>query len=153
MGLDAIILVFWMLSFKPTFSLSSFTFNKRLFSSLLSAIRVVSSHIWGYWYFPRNLDSSLIFMNTMKIFSNRKMCQKVQVERTNLKMAKEWKIPENIKISSETGNLKEFVQRIKDVKAIWLWHLSPPRSPGLIWLIWLYRQVFPSSLTTPCVSL
>ena len=44
MGPDAMILVFWMLSFKPTFSLSSFTFIKRLFSSsLLSAIRVVSS--------------------------------------------------------------------------------------------------------------
>ena len=38
------ILAFWMLSFKPTFSLSFFTFIKRLFSSsLLSAIRVVSS--------------------------------------------------------------------------------------------------------------
>ena len=38
------ILVFWMLSFKPPFSLSSFTFIKRLFSSSsLSAIRVVSS--------------------------------------------------------------------------------------------------------------
>ena len=36
--------VCWMLSFKPTFSLSSFTFIKRLFSSSsLSAIRVVSS--------------------------------------------------------------------------------------------------------------
>ena len=43
MGLDAIILVFWMLSFKPTFSLS-LIFSKRLFSSSsLSAIRVVSS--------------------------------------------------------------------------------------------------------------
>ena len=43
MGPDAMILVFWMLSFQPTFSLSSFTFIKRLFSfSLLSAIRVVS---------------------------------------------------------------------------------------------------------------
>ena len=40
----SMILVFWMLSFKPTFSLSSFTFIKRLFSSSsLSAIRVVSS--------------------------------------------------------------------------------------------------------------
>ena len=29
MGLDAMILVFWMLSFKPTFSFSSFTFIKR----------------------------------------------------------------------------------------------------------------------------
>ena len=43
MGQDAMILVFWMLSFKPTFSLSSFIFIKRLFSSSLSAIRVVSS--------------------------------------------------------------------------------------------------------------
>ena len=44
MGLDAMILVFWMLCFKWTFSLSSFTFIKRLFSSSsLSAIRVVSS--------------------------------------------------------------------------------------------------------------
>ena len=37
-------LSFWMLSFKPAFSLSSFTFIKRLFSSSsFSAIRVVSS--------------------------------------------------------------------------------------------------------------
>ena len=44
MGPDAMILVFWMLSLKPTFSLSSFTFIKRLFSSSsLSAIRMVSS--------------------------------------------------------------------------------------------------------------
>ena len=44
MGLDAMSLVFWMLSFKPAFSLFSFTFIKRLFSSSsLSAIRVVSS--------------------------------------------------------------------------------------------------------------
>ena len=43
MGPDVMILVFWMLSFKPTFSLS-FTFIKRLLSSsLLSAMSVVSS--------------------------------------------------------------------------------------------------------------
>ena len=42
-GPDAIIFVFWMLSFKPTFSLSSFTFIKQLFcSSSLSTIRVMS---------------------------------------------------------------------------------------------------------------
>ena len=39
---DAMILVFWMLSFKPTFSLSTFT-KRLLSSSSLSAIRVVSS--------------------------------------------------------------------------------------------------------------
>ena len=44
MGPDAMILVFWMLRFKPDFLLSFFTFIKRLFSSfLLTAIRVVSS--------------------------------------------------------------------------------------------------------------
>ena len=43
MGPDAIF-VFWVLIFKSTFSLSSFTFIKRLFiSSSLSAIRVVST--------------------------------------------------------------------------------------------------------------
>ena len=44
MGSDAMILDFYMLSFKLAFLLSSFTFTKKLFSSfLLSAIRVVSS--------------------------------------------------------------------------------------------------------------
>ena len=44
MGLDAMMFIFWMLSFQPPFSLSSFTFIKRLFSSSsLSAIRVVAS--------------------------------------------------------------------------------------------------------------
>ena len=44
MGPDVMIIVFWMTSFKPAFSLSSFTLIKRLFSySSLSAIRVVSS--------------------------------------------------------------------------------------------------------------
>ena len=44
MELDAMILVFWMLSFESAFSLYSFTFIKRLFSSSsFSAIRVVSS--------------------------------------------------------------------------------------------------------------
>jgi len=44
-GPDATIIAFWMLSFKPAFSLSSFTFIKRLFSSSLSAIRVVSAYL------------------------------------------------------------------------------------------------------------
>ena len=43
-GLDAMILVFWMLSFKTAFSFCSFTLIKRLFSSSsLSAIRVALS--------------------------------------------------------------------------------------------------------------
>ena len=54
MGLDAMILVFWVLTFKTFFSLSSFTLIKKLFSfSLLSAIRVVSSAIRNCWYFSQ----------------------------------------------------------------------------------------------------
>ena len=44
MGPDAMIFVFWVLSFKSAFSLSSFTLIKRLVSSpSLSAIKVASS--------------------------------------------------------------------------------------------------------------
>ena len=67
MGLDAMILVFWMLSFKPACSLSSFTLIKRLFSyCLLSAIRVVSSAYlnmknWCFWtvVLEKTLESPL----------------------------------------------------------------------------------------------
>ena len=49
MGPDAMILVFWMLSFKPTFSLYSFTFIKRLFSSskeiISSQLEIISSQL------------------------------------------------------------------------------------------------------------
>ena len=49
-GLDSMILAFWMLSFKPSFSLSSFTFIKRLFSSSsFSVLRVVPSAYLGPW--------------------------------------------------------------------------------------------------------
>ena len=53
-GPDTMILVFWMLSFKPAFSLSSFTLINKLFSSSsFSAIKVewYHLHIWSCWYF------------------------------------------------------------------------------------------------------
>ena len=58
--------VFWVLSLKPTFSLSSFTFIKRLFSSsLLSAIRVVSSaYLRLLIFLPAIFDSSLCFFQS-----------------------------------------------------------------------------------------
>ena len=63
MGPDAMIFVFWMLSFKPTFSLYSFTFIKRLFSSSsLSAIRVCHLHIWDYWYFSQQSWFQLVLL-------------------------------------------------------------------------------------------
>ena len=55
---------FWMLSFKPAFSLSSFTFIKRLFSSsLLYVIRVVLATLSEVIdIFSSSLDSSLYFI-------------------------------------------------------------------------------------------
>ena len=66
-GPDALILVFWMLSFRPTFSLSSFTFIKRLFSSSsLSAIRVVL----GYTKILRNIETNPNFFQVHMIWGN-----------------------------------------------------------------------------------
>ena len=59
-GPDAMILVFWMLSFKPTFSLSSFI--ERLFSSSLSAIGWYHLHIWSIDISPSSFDSSFCFI-------------------------------------------------------------------------------------------
>ena len=75
MGPDAMILVFWMLSFKPTFSPSSFTFIKRLFnSSSLSAIKVVSSaYLRLIDISPSNLDSSLCFIQPGILYSAYKL--------------------------------------------------------------------------------
>ena len=63
MGLDAMIFVFWLLSFKPAFSLSSFTFIKRLFSfsSLCHKGGVICiSEVIDIS--PGNLDSSFCFI-------------------------------------------------------------------------------------------
>ena len=51
MGPDAMILVFWMLIFKPDFSLSSFTLFKRLSSFSPLPLGWYHLHIWGCWYF------------------------------------------------------------------------------------------------------
>ena len=57
MGLDAMILVFLIFSFKPALSLSSFTLIKRLFSSTSHAIKVASS---AYLRLLMSLSSILI---------------------------------------------------------------------------------------------
>ena len=78
MGMDAMILVFSMLSFKPTFSLSSFSFIKKLFSSSLSAIRVVSSAYLRLLIFlpailiPAYASSSLAFQTMYSAYKLNK---------------------------------------------------------------------------------
>ena len=90
-------LVFWMLSFKPTFSLSSFTFIKRLFSySSLSAIRVVSSAYLRLLIFlpatliPACASSSLAFHMMYSSFRLNKQGDNIQPWRTPFPIWNHW---------------------------------------------------------------
>ena len=89
MGLDAMILAFWMLSFKPAFSLSSFTFIRRLLSSSsLSPIRVVSSAYLRLLIFlpailsPAYALSSLAFCMMYSAYKLNKQSDNIQPWRT-----------------------------------------------------------------------
>ena len=81
MGPDTMI---WMLSFKPAFSLSSFTFIKRLFSSsLLYAIRVVSSACLRLLFIlailiPACASSSLAFLMMYFAYNLNKQGDNIQ---------------------------------------------------------------------------
>ena len=76
---------FWMLSFKPAFSLSSFTFIKRFFSSSsLSAIRLVSSSYLRLLILlltiliPACVSSSLAFCMMYSVYKANKQCNNIQ---------------------------------------------------------------------------
>jgi len=88
-GLDAMIFVFQMLSFKPAFSVSSFSFIKKLFSSsLLSAIRVVSSEYLRILVFfpailiPACVSSSLEFHMMYSAYKLNKQGDSIQPRHT-----------------------------------------------------------------------
>ena len=85
MGLDGMIFVFWMLNLKPAFSLSSFTFIKRLFSSSsLSAITMVSStYLKLLIFLPAILilgcdSSSLAFLMMYSAYKLNKQVDSIQ---------------------------------------------------------------------------
>ena len=85
MGPGAMILVLWMLSYKPTYSLSSFTFIKRLFSSsLLSDVRVVSSAYLRLLIFlpailiPTCASSNLVFLMMYSVYKLNKHSDNIQ---------------------------------------------------------------------------
>ena len=88
MGPDAMIFVFWMLSFKSTFLFSSFTFIKSLFrSSSLSVIRVASSAYLRLLIFlpviliPACDSSSPAFLMTYSIYKLIKHGDNMQLWR------------------------------------------------------------------------
>ena len=95
-----------MLSFKLAFSLSSFTFIKRLFSSSLSAIRVVSSTYLRLLIFllpiliPACASFSLVFCLMYSAYNLNKQGDKIQpLTRwitTNWKILQEMEIPDHL---------------------------------------------------------
>ena len=97
--LDAMILVFWMLHFK-SFSLSSFTFIKRLFSSSsLSAIRVVSSAylrlltVLSATLIPACASSSPAFLMMYSAYKLNKQGDKIQPWRTPFPIWNQYLVP------------------------------------------------------------
>ena len=65
MRLDAMVLVSWMFSFKPAFSLSSCTPSRGSLAPLhFLPLEWYHLHFWGYWYFSHNLDSSFWFIQS-----------------------------------------------------------------------------------------
>ena len=89
MGPDAMILVFWMLNFKSSFSHSSFTFIQRLFSSSsLSVIRVVPSAYLRLLIFlsviliPACASSSPAFLMMYSAYKLNKQGDNIQPWRT-----------------------------------------------------------------------
>ena len=89
-GLDAIIFIFWMLNFKPTFSLSSFIFLKKPFSSSsLSAIRVVSSAYLGLLVF---LLAILILVYDLSSMTFRMMYSAYKFNKQG-ENTQPWRIP------------------------------------------------------------
>ena len=88
-GTDAMILVFWMLSFKPAFSLSPFTFIKRLFgASSLQLLKWYPLHIGGCWYFWASLTVNSSKRVLLKVNSSIKCLIRRNEDLRHYKMYK-----------------------------------------------------------------
>ena len=89
MGPDAMILIFWILSFKTTFSLSSFIFIKRILSYCWLSARMVlsSAHLRLLIYVPAIFipacaSSILAFFNMYSSYKLNKQCDNIQLWHT-----------------------------------------------------------------------
>ena len=100
MGPDTMILIFWMLSFKPAFSLCSFTFVKWLFSSSsLSALRVVLPAYLRFFIFllaimiPACASSSLAFHMMYSAYRLNKQGDNIQPWHTPFPIWNQFIVP------------------------------------------------------------
>ena len=152
-----------MLSYKPRFSLSSFTFIKRLFSSSLSAIRVVSSAYLRLLIFspailiPACASSSLAFHMMYSAYKLNKQGDNIQPWHILISDFKPVCSMSSsnccflicIQISQEAGNIHIwFIQcslillnsisqkySLQEVHFTW-WLLH--QSPLNYWILWLF---------------
>ena len=90
----------WMLSFKPTFSLSTFTFIQKLFSfSLLSALRMMSSAYLRLLIFllailiPAYSSSSPAFHIMYSAYNLNKQGDNIQPWRTPFQILNQFVVP------------------------------------------------------------
>ena len=97
---DDMIFVFWMLSFKPAFSLYSFIFIRRLFSSTsLSAMRVVSSvYLRLLIFLPASLilacaSSSLAFCMMYSAYKLNKQGGNIKPWHTSFPILNQFVVP------------------------------------------------------------
>ena len=131
MGPEAMILVFWMLSFKPAFPLSSFTFIKGLFSSSsLSAIRVVLSAYLSLLIFLLAIESILmsikVICGTRFLWSlGLNLVSNVGVRHPHLSTAA---CPLCALFPAESGLLSRTTQ---EGRCVWNWLLLGLYLPGL----------------------
>ena len=71
MRLEAMLLVFWMLSFKPTFSLSfSPSSGVSLVPLHFLLLKWYHLHIWGYWYFSQQSWLQLVIYPAWHLTAN-----------------------------------------------------------------------------------
>ena len=117
MGPDVMIFVFWMLSFKPTFPLSSFTFIKRLFSFSLSAISVVSSaYLRLLIFFLVNISTAFfIEIKKIQLIWNHK---RPKVAKSTLK-----------KMNKRGTHflISKYIAKLQLIKTAWYWHKDKHR--------------------------
>ena len=162
MGPDAMILVFWILSFKPTFSISPFTFIKRLFSSFsLSAIRVVSNAYLRLLIFlpailiPASASSSPLFHTMYSAYKLNKQGDNIQPWRTpfpiwnqSVVLPKHWFLPEIIVLTFQFS----FVCHLSSFLTTWFVNNSPCAETILfqflhlmVWTWFIFDNLFFSS--------
>ena len=135
MGPDAMILVFWMLSFKPTFSLSFFTFIKRLFnSSSLSAIRVVSSAYLRLLIFlpailiPACDSSSPAFLGECNPSRRDKMCRAGNENSSYEMVRKTLWFSKSLKVNRESESYKVILVLVhRELCSFLIWQITGHR--------------------------